>query len=328
MIEVKHLTKKYGDHKAVSDLNFRIENGEIYGFLGPNGAGKTTTMNMMTGCLSATDGSVKIDGLDIFEDATKAKKKIGYLPELPPLYQDMTPEEYLRFVAKAKGVKGPDVDRQIDHAMKVTGTHGVKNRLIRNLSKGYKQRVGIAQALLGDPEIIILDEPTVGLDPKQIIEIRDLIKELGKDHTVILSSHILSEVQEVCSRIMIISKGRLVANDTPENLEKRMRGDFRLELVVKATGQEAEDVLAGLEGIREKNVIAQGGVTEITLTTEDNLDISEAIFFAFADAKKPILEMRPIRSSLEDIFLELTGNKEEVAFRQASHKVNSGKEKE
>ncbi|MBQ2749110.1 MAG: ABC transporter ATP-binding protein [Clostridia bacterium] len=325
MIEVKHLTKKYGDHKAVSDLNFRIENGEIYGFLGPNGAGKTTTMNMMTGCLSATEGSVTIDGMDIFEDATKAKKKIGYLPELPPLYQDMTPEEYLRFVARAKGVKGPDVEKQIDHAMKVTGTHGVKNRLIRNLSKGYKQRVGIAQALLGDPEIIILDEPTVGLDPKQIIEIRELIKELGKDHTVILSSHILSEVQEVCSRIMIISKGRLVANDTPDNLEKRMRGDFRLELVARATKGEAEEILASLEGIRELEITPRGGTVEIGLTTEDNLDITEGVFFAFAEAKKPILEMRPIRSSLEDIFLELTGNKEEVAFRRDSHRVG-GKE--
>ena len=306
MIEVKHLTKKYGDHKAVSDLNFRIENGEIYGFLGPNGAGKTTTMNMMTGCLSATEGSVTIDGLDIFEDATKAKKKIGYLPELPPLYQDMTPEEYLRFVARAKGVKGPDVEKQIDHAMKVTGTHGVKNRLIRNLSKGYKQRVGIAQALLGDPEIIILDEPTVGLDPKQIIEIRELIKELGKDHTVILSSHILSEVQEVCSRIMIISKGKLAASDTAENLTRLFAGESTLHLTARGDEAAVRAILEGV-GIADAQLSEDGeNHVHVSIPAGKEEDQREALFYAFAAAHVPLVEMHLDKATLEDIFLELT----------------------
>ena len=219
MIEVKHLTKRYGNHTAVSNLSFTIQKGQIYGFLGPNGAGKSTTMNIMTGCLAATAGEVKVGGYDIFEEAEKAKKLIGYLPELPPLYLDRTPREYLRFVAEAKGVPAKKVPEQLDHVMNVTQIKDVADRMIKNLSKGYKQRVGIAQALLGDPEVIILDEPTVGLDPAQIIEIRELIKELGKEHTVILSSHILSEVQAVCQTVMIISKGKLVACDTPDNLE-------------------------------------------------------------------------------------------------------------
>ena len=211
MIEVNHLTKQYGDHTAVSDLSFTIEDGQIYGFLGPNGAGKSTTMNIMTGCLAATSGEVKIGGYDIFEESREAKRLIGYLPEQPPLYLDRTPREYLRFVGRAKGLSGKELAAQVEHVMSVTQTGDVADRLIKNLSKGYKQRVGIAQALLGNPKIIILDEPTVGLDPRQIIEIRDLIKSLGKEHTVILSSHILSEVQAVCQTILIISKGRLVA---------------------------------------------------------------------------------------------------------------------
>jgi len=329
LIEVKHLTKVYGDHKAVSDLNFRIETGEIYGFLGPNGAGKTTTMNMMTGCLAATEGSISIDGLDIFEDAAKAKKKIGYLPEIPPLYQDMTPGEYLRFVAKAKGLKGPDIDRGMDHVMKITGIHAMKDRLIKNLSKGYRQRVGIAQALLGDPEIIILDEPTVGLDPKQIIEIRGLIRELGKKHTVILSSHILSEVQEVCSRIMIISKGRLVAHDTPENLERRMQGDLRLELVCRASKEEAEKIVAGLSDVGEATYTPdENGLLTVNLPCKNAAQTEEDLFFGFADIKKPILTMKEIKSSLEDIFLELTGNKEEINARKESHRAGGKKDQE
>lgn len=215
MIEVSHLTKRYGAHLAVSDLSFNIEDGQIYGFLGPNGAGKSTTMNIMTGCLAASSGEVRIDGHDIFEESGAAKRLLGYLPEQPPLYMDRTPREYLTFVGRAKGLSRAQLAEQMERVMSVTQIGDVADRLIKNLSKGYRQRVGIAQALLGDPKIVILDEPTVGLDPRQIIEIRDLIKDLGREHTVILSSHILSEVQAVCQTILIISKGRLVACDTP-----------------------------------------------------------------------------------------------------------------
>lgn len=240
MIEVKHLCRKYGEHRAVDDLSFTIENGYVYGFLGPNGAGKSTTMNMITGCLAATSGQILIDGYDIFEDAQEAKKRIGYLPEIPPLYQDMTVREFLNFVAKAKGVPKQALGEQLFSVVSLAGLEEVEERLIKNLSKGYKQRVGIAQALLANPEIIILDEPTVGLDPKQIIEVRDLIRELGKDHTVILSSHILSEVRSVCDQILIISKGKLVANDTPENLEKLYAPKSFEEIFLELTGEEAE----------------------------------------------------------------------------------------
>lgn len=234
MIEVKNLTKRYGSHTAVSNLSFHIETGQIYGFLGPNGAGKSTTMNIMTGCLAATEGEVTVGGYDIFEDAAQAKRRIGYLPERPPLYLDRTPLEYLAFVGQAKGLTGSALEEQMRRVMAVTEIESVSHRLIKNLSKGYQQRVGIAQALLGDPEVVILDEPTVGLDPKQIMEIRALIQSLGKDHTVILSSHILSEVQAVCQTILILSKGRLVACDTPENLEKRFAGTTTVELTAEA----------------------------------------------------------------------------------------------
>ena len=224
MIEIKHLTKKYGDHTAVDDLTFTVKKGQIYGFLGPNGAGKSTTMNMITGYIGATSGDITINGYDIFEEPELAKKSIGYLPEQPPLYMDMTPYEYLRFAAELKKIPKSARKNMIQEIMERTMILDVKDRLIKNLSKGYKQRVGIAQALLGYPEIIILDEPTVGLDPKQIIEIRDLIREIGKQHTVILSSHILSEVSAICDYVLIISNGRLVASDTPENLSHLMKG--------------------------------------------------------------------------------------------------------
>ena len=323
MIEVKNLTKLYGDNRAVSDLSFRVETGEIVGFLGPNGAGKTTTMNIMTGCLAASEGTVTIDGLDIFEDAAAAKRKIGYLPELPPLYLDMTPNEYLRFVARAKGVKGPDVEKQVTHVMRVTGTHGVKDRLIKNLSKGYRQRVGIAEAILGDPEIIILDEPTVGLDPKQIIEIRELIKELGKSHTVILSSHILSEVQEVCSRIIIISHGRMVANDVPEKLEEKLTGERKITLTVKAPEEEALAIARSVGETAEALPEKEAGYTVLSVALRGEEDLREALFFAFAAKNLPIVEMTTVHSSLEDIFLELTGSKQEVAAKTAAHRVRS-----
>ena len=310
MIEIRHLTKRYGSHTAVSDLSLTVEPGKIYGFLGPNGAGKSTTMNIMTGCLSATEGSVLIDGHDIFEEPDKAKALIGYLPELPPVYPDMTPREYLTFVARAKGVSKAERAAQIDNALAVTQTDGVQNRLIRNLSKGYRQRVGIAQALLGDPHVVILDEPTVGLDPIQIIEIRDLIKTLGKTHTVILSSHILSEVRAVCDEIMIISKGRLVASDTPENLEKLFAGSMTLELTVRGEQSAVASALSAIPGVSHVSftVGEVEGAQGVVVETDPPADLSEAVFRACAKADLTILRMSMKKANLEDVFLELTAD--------------------
>lgn len=308
MIEVKHLTKRYGDHLAVSDLSFTIEKGQIYGFLGPNGAGKSTTMNIMTGCLAATAGEVRIGGYDIFEEAQQAKKLIGYLPEQPPVYPDRTPREYLTFVANAKGVPASKRKEQLEYVMGVTQITDVADRLIKNLSKGYRQRVGIAQALLGDPEIIILDEPTVGLDPRQIIEIRELIRELGKKHTVILSSHILSEVQAVCQTILIIAKGKLVACDTPENLERVFANSAAVELVAEGTEAEVRQVLETVDQIASMELTEQGnGCCACRLTaTQSEEGLCRALFTAFSDAKRPILRMTAEKASLEDIFIKLT----------------------
>lgn len=315
MIEVKHLTKRYGSHTAVSDLSFTIEKGQIYGFLGPNGAGKSTTMNIMTGCLAATSGEVRIGGFDIFEEAEQAKGLIGYLPEQPPLYLDRTPREYLTFVARAKGIPEKKISGQLTHVMTVTQTLDVADRLIKNLSKGYKQRVGIAQAILGDPEVIILDEPTVGLDPRQIIEIRDLIKALGEDHTVILSSHILSEVQAVCQTILIISKGKLVACDSPENLEKLFAGTAAVDLVAEASEEELRGILSEIKDISEMTCQQTGDgccSVRLEIANREGSQVCREIFFAFSRAGRAILQMSMARASLEDIFMELTaGEKEE-----------------
>ena len=254
MIRVEHLTKYYGDVMALNDLSFEIDEGHVYGFLGANGAGKSTTMNIMTGCLSATDGKVSIDGYDIFEKPEKAKKLMGYLPELPPLYMNETPAEYLRFVGEAKGLKGAELKRQVEEVMEQTNIGGIKNRLISALSKGYRQRVGIAQALLGNPKVIILDEPTVGLDPIQIIEIRDLIGQLGENHTVILSSHILSEVQAICEKVLIIAQGKLVAFDTPRNLEKLMLSSNQVSFTAEASVDEASEIMERMEFAEEYQV--------------------------------------------------------------------------
>ena len=307
MIEVSHLTKRYGGRTAVSDLSFTIEKGQIYGFLGPNGAGKSTTMNIMTGCLAASEGEVRVGGHDIFEEPRQAKRLIGYLPEQPPLYLDRTPREYLTFVGRAKGIRGRTLFQQIDRAMEVTQIADVADRLIKHLSKGYRQRVGIAQALLGDPEVVILDEPTVGLDPKQIIEIRTLIQSLGEKHTVILSSHILSEVQAVCQTILIISKGRLVACDTPENLERLFSGSAAVELTVEAGEDQVRQILAPLDHIRSMDLRPDGpDRCQATLETDGDEDVCRAVFFAFSRAGRAILRMTDARASLEDIFLELT----------------------
>ena len=307
MIEVKDLVKKYGSHLAVDHLSFTLESGKIYGFLGPNGAGKSTTMNIMTGYLGATQGSVLIDGHDILKEPEEAKKHIGYLPELPPLYMDMTVQEYLEFAAELKKLPKEKRESDISEVMKLTRLQDVSDRLIKNLSKGYKQRVGLAQAILGFPEIIILDEPTVGLDPKQIIEIRELIRTLSKKHTVILSSHILAEVREVCDYILIISKGKLVASDTPENLELLRNGASSLELEVKAAPETARAILSTIDDIDAMEMHSENeNLTRVKLETKNGADIREAIFYAFAEEKCPLLEMKTAKASLEDIFMELT----------------------
>lgn len=309
MIKVEHLTKCYGDFMAVNDLSFEIDEGHVYGFLGPNGAGKSTTMNIMTGCLSATEGTIKIGGHDIYEEPENAKKLIGYLPEQPPLYMNETPLEYLRFVGEAKGIRGAELRRQIDEVLEQTGISHVKNRLISTLSKGYKQRVGIAQALLGNPKLIILDEPTVGLDPIQIIEIRDLIRKLGETHTVIFSSHILSEVQAICEQVLIIAKGKLVAFDTPENLEKVLTESRGIHLLVQAEAEEANQVLRSVEGILSWECVDQedGSVAVRVKTDEEDLrQVGCNLFFAFAKAERPVFEMTSKAASLEDVFIELT----------------------
>lgn len=320
MIEVTNLTKRYGSHVAVNHLSFRVEKGQIYGFLGPNGAGKSTTMNILTGYLAPTEGTVTIGGTDIQKEPEEAKKKIGYLPEIPPLYTEMTVEEYLKFAAELKKLPRAERKEQVEQVMEMTQITDMRGRLIRNLSKGYRQRVGLAQAILGNPEVIILDEPSVGLDPKQIIEIRDLIRKLGENHTVILSSHILSEVSAVCDHIMIISHGQLVASDSPEGLQKLMSGTPELLLTVKGDYEAVKDALAGAADV---DIVENLGETEeycvkIRITAKENADIREDVFYVLAAAKLPILEMNKEQKSLEDIFLELTSStgEEEKAPRR------------
>ncbi|NLI22077.1 MAG: ATP-binding cassette domain-containing protein [Clostridiales bacterium] len=309
MIEVRNLTKTYGSHVAVDHVSFTIDSGKIYGFLGPNGAGKSTTMNIITGCLAATEGTVTVDGHDIFEEPILAKKCIGYLPEMPPLYLDMTVTDYLRFVAEAKGVPTKEIPAEVARVMEKTGVTDMRLRLIKQLSKGYRQRVGLAQAILGDPKVIILDEPTVGLDPQQLIEIRELIRTLGRDRTVMLSSHIMQEISAVCDMLIIISGGKLVAEDTPENLEARAENGQTLRLTVRADEAEAREIVASLGEtveVRSANAGAQGETElEIGVTTED--DVRERLFYAFADRRCAILSMAREKQSLEDVFLALTG---------------------
>lgn len=308
MIEINHLVKKYGSHVAVDDLSLTVEPGKIYGFLGPNGAGKSTTMNIITGYLAATSGEVKINGFDVLKQPEEAKKCVGYLPELPPLYMDMTVKEYLDFVAELKKLEKSLRAGYVKEAMKITKTEEVSGRLIRNLSKGYRQRVGFAQAVLGYPEILILDEPTVGLDPKQIIEIRDLIKELGKKHTIILSSHILSEISAVCDHVFIISHGKLVASDSTENLLERMTGAQEIELLVKAEEDTAETAIREVAQVErcEKTESKEDGAVQLLVTAKKDADVREAIYHTCVEHHMPILEMKAASKSLEDVFLELT----------------------
>ena len=315
MIEVRNLTRKYGDTYAIKDLNFTIDKGKVYGFLGPNGAGKSTTMNILTGYLAATEGSVVVNGHDILEEPKEARACIGYLPEQPPLYQDMTVREYLDFAAELKGIPANQRKSSVEEAMSVLVLETVSQRLIRNLSKGYKQRVGFAQALLGDPEILILDEPTVGLDPKQIIEIRSLIRELGQKHTVILSSHILSEVSEVCDHIMIISRGQLVASDSTEELMKRMQPVTALRITAVADSSTVRQALSEYGEIIDASVsdTEEAGVVSVEVQYDSDRDLRMEIAKKFTEYGCTIIEMSTEKATLEDIFLELTAEDDAVS---------------
>ena len=335
MIEVKNLVKRYGNHTAVDHLSFTVDKGQVLGFLGPNGAGKSTTMNIITGYMSATEGTVTVNGLDVFEEPEEVKKMIGYLPELPPLYPDMTVREYLDFVADIKKVKKSEKKQMIDDIMDSTRITSMSNRLIKHLSKGYKQRVGLAQAIMGYPELIILDEPTVGLDPKQIIEIRELIKELSKNHTVILSSHIMQEVSAVCDTVMIIDKGRFILSDKPENLSMRLGTTGGLKLTVKGNKDNIHAALSKVSRITKIEEREQTEVDAVNLTVhcDEHEDIREEVFNVMCEAKLPLLEMQTMRMSLEDIFLKVTnqGNNvpddEEASFEPVmASEISNGEE--
>lgn len=330
MIEAKNLVKRYGTNTALRGVSFTFEDGRIYGFLGPNGAGKSTTMNIITGCLAATEGEVTVNGYDIFDDAAEAKRCIGYLPEQPPLYGDMTVKEYLRYVGEAKGLRSTDLSLGVADVMERTNLVSVKDRLIKNLSKGYKQRVGIAQAILGDPPIVILDEPTVGLDPKQIIEIRELIRELGESHTVILSSHILTEISEVCDYAVIIAEGSVVASDTIENLTSMFEGSVNIKLDARCTVSQAEKLLSDITALRSFNVSQKGaGVITAELEAPRDTDVRDELFFAFADARLPIISLVHEEVSLEKVFLSLTAgtsNAGEVESDGANSETDDGEE--
>ena len=319
-IEAKNLVKIYGDRSVVNDVTFYMDKGEVVCLLGPNGAGKTTTMNIITGCLAASEGQVLINGSDIFENPKKAKRSLGYLPEQPPLYLDMTPFEYLKFVAEAKGVKKSDIINQVKDVMEKTKITDVQHRLIKNLSKGYKQRVGIAQAILANPETVILDEPTVGLDPIQIIEIRDLIKSLGSEHTVILSSHILSEVSTICDEIIVISHGKLVAIDTPKNLESKFSNSNITEFIIRGDKVIVENAFNKISEI-DKFTISDSSDGTVKVTVESMAeDISDRVFFAMAKIHTPIIQSNKKHASLEDIFIELTDEKQQPEAIEKSDK--------
>ena len=309
MIEISHLTKRYGENTAIRDLNLTLETGHVYGFLGPNGAGKSTTMNIIAGCLAATEGTVRINGHDIYEEPLAAKKCIGYLPELPPLYPDMTPEEYLSFVARAKHIARGEVFYQVQYVMDITGLMDVKDRLIENLSKGYRQRVGIAQAILGEPEIIILDEPTVGLDPKQKMDILDLIHALSAEHTVILSSHILSEISAVSDELIIISRGRIVANGTPDELRTALGTGDVIEMELASTHQQVLDYANALTMAEEITVTETDtpNVWQLRITCPPHTDLRKDAYDLLKTSPLELLSFTREEMGLEQIYLDLTG---------------------
>ena len=327
MIEVQHLTKRYGRVTAVEDVSFRVERGEILGFLGPNGAGKTTTMRILTGYMPATEGKAIVAGFDVFDQPLEAKRRTGYLPETPPLYPDMSVIEYLQFVAKIKGVPSGERRERINYVMKRTRIDDMANRLCAKLSKGYKQRVGLAQALIHNPDVLILDEPTAGLDPKQIIETRELIKELAGDHTIILSTHILPEVAQTCQRVVIIAKGHVVAIDTPDNLTARLRGSETMYVQVDAAGADAAPALSHVPGVtRVAEADRKEGMVAFEVDSEQGRDIRRELARVVVSSGWGLLEMRPLRMSLEDVFLSLTTDEtptpppaEELTASEATH---------
>ncbi len=313
MIEIRNLTKKYGEHIAVSDISLEIKPGKVYGFLGPNGAGKSTTMNIITGYLAPTSGEVIIDGHDIYKEPEEAKACIGYLPEIPPLYVDMKVEEYLKFVAELKKVKKEDISKEVNRVMNLTRIDDVSGRIINNLSKGYRQRVGFAQSIIGSPKIVILDEPTVGLDPNQIKEMRDLIKSLSDSHTVILSSHILSEISETCSHVFIINKGKIIANDSIENLSNYFNSHQVLDILAKGDLDKCKEIITKLEGVSSVDALpgAEEGTVKLVVEAEQGKDVREDVSLALSSEKISIFEMKENVKSLEDVFLELTSEEGE-----------------
>jgi ABC-2 type transport system ATP-binding protein len=314
LIEINKLTKRYGQIEAVKNISFAVHEGEILGFLGPNGAGKSTTMNIITGYLPATEGSVKVAGFDILEEPEEVKKRIGFMPEQPPVFKDMTVWEYLRFVSDLKYVPKNKQKSQLDDIMELCGITDHRNRLINNLSKGYKQRVGLAQSLIGNPQVLILDEPTVGLDPRQIIEIRNLIKSLGKNHTIILSSHILPEVQAICERVVIINKGEIAAIDTPENLSKGLNRAAKLTATIAGPQNQVSKLINDIYGVKYSDVLSKPGKDTVTYVIEadKDIDIRRPLFFAMAKAGYPIIELKSMDMTLEDIFLKVITVEEEV----------------
>jgi len=311
LIEIENVTKRYGDQLALDGISFTVERGEVLGFLGPNGAGKSTCMNILTGYISSTEGNVKIDGIDMLKNPEEAKRKIGYLPEIPPLYLDMTVEEYLKFVHRIKKVKSDATEASMARIMSLVKITDIRKRLIKNLSKGYKQRVGIAQALVGDPEVLVLDEPTVGLDPKQIIEIRNLIQQIGKKHTIILSSHILSEVSAICHRVLIINKGKIVASGTPEELSKKVNNSNKVLLRVKGSKQDIYKKIRELEDVElvKEQGVHEPGTVDLLVEAKNDTDIRETLFLSLSRAGFIILMMKGKDIDLEEIFLEVTNNK-------------------
>ncbi len=315
MIEVEHLTKSYGQARAVNDISFKVEKGEILGFLGPNGAGKTTTMRILTGYLPATGGTARVAGYDVFEDSMEVRKRIGYLPETPPLYPDMSISDYLAFVARIKGVEAGDLPKRVAEAMKMTNLTDRKDWLIKKLSRGYKQRVGIAQAVVHNPDVVILDEPTVGLDPTQRNEVRNLIKGLAGEHTIILSTHILSEVETTCDRVIIINKGKIAAIDTTENLTSQLKGGERVKIVVRGEADGLGAALEIVEGVKKVDVesLEHGGGVSVVVESELGLDLRGKIASAVVGAGHELLELRAISLSLEEIFMQLTTDEEKAA---------------
>ena len=320
MIEVEHLTKSYGKARAVNDISFKVERGEILGFLGPNGAGKTTTMRILTGYLPATGGSARVAGYDVFEQSLEVRRRIGYLPEVPPLYPEMSVRAYLEFVARIKGVPAAEIPKRVEEATRMTNIVDKRDELIKRLSRGYKQRVGIAQAVVHNPDVVILDEPTVGLDPKQIIEVRKLIKGLAGEHTIILSTHILPEVSMTCDRVVIINQGRIAAIDTPDNLTTQLRGGDRVHLEVGGEAEALREALGLLEGVTRVEVApaAAPGHLSATVESEEGRDLRSRIAALVVERGFELYELRAVSLSLEDIFLQLTTEEQPAAAEPAA----------